>query len=136
VCFITQIKIKEGYMCLVNIIDFKITKDEGYKVFRIKNGKPCGLYRSKNVQYKKNRWYKSTNKVIESYWANIRYKSGFHIYKNITSARDLKRDFRGDFPSGKFAIYKVQFKDVVAKGRESKGKVIVAKQMKLIEEVK
>ena len=119
-------------MCLTYKMDFKITKDEGYKVFRIKNGKPCGLFRSKNVQYRKNRWYKSTNKVIENFWADIRYKSGFHIYKNITSARNLKRCFL----RGTVAIYKVQFKDVVAKGREFKGKVIVAKQMKLIEEVK
>lgn len=59
------------------------------------------------------------------------YPTGFHIFSTL---EDLK-NWQGKMGWRGLSVFKVQFKDVVASGFQQKCRVIVARKVKVIEEV-
>ena len=59
------------------------------------------------------------------------YPTGFHIFSTL---KDLKR-WQSGLGWLSLRVFKVQFKDVVASGFQQKCRVIVARKVKVIEEV-
>lgn len=116
-------------MCL-HTVDEKINivhnKKYGYKVFDTYNNNICGEYICR--YYKLNKWYKASNKKLYGTYGK-EYESGFHIFSSLDEAKSWKYfDFR------ELKVFKVEFKDVVATGKQD-GKVIIAKKIKIIKEV-
>lgn len=136
-------------MCLSELKEFTPRKDGiGYQVKRKwKLGRyPLygALFRNeKNTEIcsgrmshclKKNRWYKANKKdiITYSFFSTKRaYESGFHVYTGLKSAQEMYA--RGN-KIGK-CIVKVKFNDVVATGLQHGKRVVVARRIKIIEEV-
>lgn len=60
------------------------------------------------------------------------YPTGFHIFSTL---KDLRR-WQAHMGWRNLPVFRVQFKDVVASGFQQKCRVIVARKVKVIEEVK
>ena len=58
---------------------------------------------------------------------DINYETGFHIFKTKRGALAYRNDID--------ALYKVEYRDVVAEGFDNGSKVVVAKQMRIIKKV-
>jgi hypothetical protein len=134
-------------MCL-GFLDEKIRKNVkyGYKVFEICNNKIYNEYYSLEgyyycgcTKYELNNWYRSTDGIIKNYDA-VGYESGFHVF---TNKKDAKVWLGADNRNCK--IFKVEVRNIVASGKqfikllnfvdEVILDVVVAKEMKILEEV-
>ena len=125
-------------MCLDTVDKKTRTNVEyGYKVFYIWDKKLLGeFYQADgkfhgNSVYKKRKWYKSSDTII----GKLTYSSGFHVFTN-------KRDAIKYIAGNSYKVFKVKIKNIVASGtQDSYGaqidkKVVVAKEMMILEEVK
>lgn len=106
-------------MCL-DYVDPEIKKTKGYgwKVFRNKIDGLKSLYYSKQTPYPIKKWITDRRK------GNVfghSYPKGFHIYAIKPILIGWEREYR--------IVCKVEFKDVVATGRQNRRKVIVARKI-------
>lgn len=70
-------------------------------------------------------WVTANNQRINSNQPNNMYTSGFHIFLNLTDAKNYRP-----------AVFLVEYKDIVAVGKQAskdKGVTVVAKKMRLLE---
>jgi len=117
-------------MCLNHLEEFETT-GIGYKYFNIEYNKLFTPFKGRAKSIPINIWVRE--KDYRTIYTNFlvteireRYKPGFHIYKN-------KRIVRSPI----LVQYKVEYRNVVATGMQSKDEpTIVAKEMKVLEEVK
>ena len=141
-------------MCLHVVDEVPTTnRKTGYKVFRTTESPystvplPKGAVRSQFIRdhqlYVEGSWYNSTEGTITSnvfgISTDVRYPKGFHIFLTKQSAQ-IWAD--GGY---KLSVHRVAFKEVVASGiilhrydsrsRESQKRVVVARQMKVLERV-
>jgi hypothetical protein len=122
-------------VCL-DTIDKKTRKKVryGYKVFDIYYDKIEGTHYSfdgcsfGNKPYELNKWYKSTDGLI--YTEDDKdYETGFHIFTN-------KKDAKKWQSVNCRVIFKVELKNIVASGKQESLKCVVAKEMRILKEVK
>lgn len=119
-------------MCLHKIEKFKVHNYCGYKVFLEYEDTPLeSLYFDLDKLFI-GTWLQSTNTTIYS-GNDERYQSGFHMYLTLRAAKRVTETFH----SPKIIkIYRVRFKKVVATGFEGRERVVVAKEMLILNEVK
>jgi len=120
-------------MCLEKITNWhKKDEGEGYKVVANRYGCYFGIFFTD--RYKKHIWNKAKCFKTKHYNITgdcIEYTTGFHIFKNKEDAKCLVR--------GLEIILKVKYIKVIASGIDGLidgAKTIVAKEMKIIKEVK
>ncbi len=132
-------------MCLAYREDFPINTNVGFKVFQKNrnNGQLFTNFIRHNTQ--KREWLKDDDKIIyntDGY--DFSYRGGYHIYKSYKCAKRLQQysyPNRSSIEPCEPVVYKVLFKDVVAKGVEYEifsmelAQVIVAKEMFIVDEI-
>jgi hypothetical protein len=102
--------------------------DQGWGLYDWNTGK---------IKYPSNKWIKSDEAVLSDDGCYKKYTSGFHIFVSLA---DLK-DYLDVHPTQvRVVLHKIEFKDIVALGNQqgkSRSSIcIIAKQMKILEEVK
>ena len=122
-------------MCLEKIEKKALPKSDngiGYKVFErwSKSSKLQTVFVGKIVYTHK--WNKAMKILLKSN-AGLRYKSGFHIYK--TRENQGIQDWLSSCYQSHAELWKVEYRNVVAHGTENGVKVIVVKEMKLLEKI-
>jgi hypothetical protein len=136
-------------MCLDIIFVNDLQDQIGYKVFRKRNKKIHGcLYENpmSGEHYPIKRWITDSNEVV--IWKpldmKIRYQPGFHIYHRLESAIKQLGIYSKSYIDS-YCIFKVKYRKIVVVGaqdptlcqnKQDAETVIVAKEMKLLEEIK
>jgi len=120
-------------MCL-DTLDKKTRKRGGfgYKLLSKCDGEPH-TFIQKFVALPIGKWVSdpsSETRYVEYSYPNQYYPTGFHIFSTL---EDLKR-WRGSSWYN-LSIFRVQFKEVIASGYQYKCRTIVARKVKVIEEV-
>lgn len=119
-------------MCLVKSEVYEPTDTvyHGYKVFeRYRNNKLYGFYRcitGDGTAFEADKWY-----AANRYWSS--WERGYHIYKSKAAAKKLAKMF--NFGREVPEVWRVQYKQRIAKGADEFGVAVQAHQMKLIEKV-
>jgi hypothetical protein len=124
-------------MCLTTLKDFEIESKFGYKVMTrhiSANGRVHYGGTHRGGRYFAGKWRVASSGRL--YTSTFSYKKGFHIWRSISTARTDWKDY-GSGP----VIVKVEFQNVVATGfnyvsNPIRGKCIIAKRMRIIEEVR
>ena len=117
-------EVREGDMCLHSLTNFRVRKMEGYKVFHIIGGKLYSLLRGTHEPIPKRKWVNERDWNIGIISTDLPYTVGWHICATKKGTR---------LWAGK--IYKVEFRNVVAKGTQDGHNVIVAQEMLILGEV-
>lgn len=126
-------------MCLSRLATFE-HGDTGYKVVKkMRRNKFKPLIFPYDVKpLVKGEWIEDTNRdsiglgeLTSNVLRHEKYPCGFHIYLDLKIALSRSLGFE------KRVVVKVQFKEVVAAGYEKRnGQMVVARQIKILEEVK
>jgi|Deesub1362A_J573_1020465.scaffolds.fasta_scaffold05460_10 hypothetical protein len=130
-------------MCLTTIDSYdKIervkTEGTGYKWVAKSSMSPVhyytGMIANRTIMLKLGVWQKDSNtKFIVSSEGGA-YQSGFHIFKSPEDAENWAA-INGWLVHDEFLLVKVKYKEVVASGYQDGIKVIVARKIKVIEEI-
>ena len=127
-------------MCLSKLKEFRTIGDEGYKVFRIRGGKLSTLCAGKRNKLllrgrwlKAKDWHEKGDSRKDQVWypeegAPHIYKIGWHILMS-------KQGARGWYEKKTDKVFRVKYRDVSAKGEQSKDNIVVAQEMLIMEEV-
>jgi hypothetical protein len=123
---------EEEEMCLDRSTNFRIRSCYGYKVFicradRVYTGIGSGEEQEMSFTH-----YVKASVVLQltCNYDDKPYLSGFHIYLKRNDAAFYRRLY----PNNNHFVFKVAFKDVVAKGYQV-GQVVVAREIKLMEKI-
>jgi len=109
-------------------IDLVYNKKYGYKIFQKSNtGSIVGQYFLR--YYKIGEWNKAPKIKLKDYMRNL-YEGGFHILHSLEDAKKWKKCYNHLY------IFKIEFRNVVATGKQRGLKIIVAREMKILKEVK
>ena len=118
-------------MCLEQLFDNEYKEEAtniGYKVFKIDgNKKLYSVDKCVYKSYKKRRWIHDNNDYCINGW----YKTGFHVF--LTRAAAIH--YRSLGVPNYEVIYKVKFKNVVAYGSQLRHKVVVVRDMLIMEKI-
>ncbi len=119
-------------MCLDELADFKVTKDYGWGVFRDWGGQLLQLYnRHLRVPVLPEKWQTDPNDYpLLTEYGGKPYRTGFHLFTRKKDALCYIKPYHYDK-----VVRKVQFRNIVAKGRQclpctfsAKANVIVVRE--------
>lgn len=123
-------------MCLDKIDEMPSRKwGVGYKVLRRRrsNGKLYPLYYV-DKPLAEGEWLTTKgNKMIEGFRDDPKYLAGYHLYQTKREAE--LNIHRGSHLVGCAEIHKTKFRKVIATGMQADDRVIVAREIMLLEEV-
>ena len=129
-------------MCLTFIRDRKpeITSGVGFKVFqKRKDGTLSSDCRQTKAIRKRGIWLKATGTKKVTIWTvstDGGYKAGFHIFNAKTGAKKWRGAKKWKGGGDHYAVYKVKYRKATCIGAQDGWKIIVAKEMRILEEVK
>lgn len=138
-------------MCLDSNAEFMVSTDIGYKYFRPHfmdinkllpqfSGREFQhlVYKNNDGPYSFKEWINDTStgqlpysQLIHNEFSGMRevYQSGFHIYVYAPTSPYNNEVIRYD---GKANLYKIEYKNIVAKGIKDGRRVIVARSMRIL----
>ena len=73
------------------------------------------------------------NKLVETFFGEPKYPAGYHLYPTRTVAKS--NIYRGSTTVGPAEIHKAKFRKVIATVEQAGDRVIVAREIMLLEEV-
>lgn len=118
-------------MCLDELAEFKVIKNYGWGVFRNRRGQLLQLCdRRSRVPVLQEKWQIDPNDYyLKTEYDGKPYRTGFHLFTNKKDALRYTNPYNAE------VVRKVQFKNIVAKGRlclpytlSSKANVIVVRE--------
>lgn len=110
-------------MCLDKLKKFKTT-GIGYKVVRKIGKKYCSVvFGCEKKAFYTKKWNKDTSKGKIKMW--VEYRKGYHIFTTLKSAQR--------FWGKAFPVKKVEYRKVVATGKQTGKYVVVAREFRFID---
>jgi hypothetical protein len=126
-------------MCLTRPAKKKCKAKTFYKVFDIVDGEIVTPFQLTNMVYEIDELVESSHQQIPYNIGCDEYKSGFHAFISLQSAKNYKKHIGLDCECP--VIYKVEMHPIVAYGYQRSGRMTealcaVGRKMRIIEEVK